>query len=178
MLTRAPGLYLDRSALALNPSYAAQPNAQRRTSLDQMCVQCLPLLTAPASRSALALKEPGPWRVCRNYSREIPQDRLPRVSASAKLARSHPCQQAACFLPCTRPPDFVASNRSSTVPCTTSSFFSTSDVTPCLRVLAGRCAASLGFRATCIRRAESSGGLLATSFGGLQQFQGQHIFYG
>jgi hypothetical protein len=40
----------------------------------------------------------------------------------------------------------------------------------CLRFLAGRCAAAPGFRATCIRRAESSGGLLATSFGGLHPF--------
>jgi hypothetical protein len=42
----------------------------------------------------------------------------------------------------------------------------------------GRCAAIHGFRAACIRRPESSGGLLATSFGGLQHFQGQHILYG
>jgi hypothetical protein len=42
----------------------------------------------------------------------------------------------------------------------------------CLRFLAGRCAAAPGFRATCIRRAESSGGLLATSFGGLHLFTG------
>jgi hypothetical protein len=48
----------------------------------------------------------------------------------------------------------------------------------CLRFLAGRCAAAHGLRATCIRRAESSGGLPATSFGGLQHFHGPHILYG
>ena len=105
MPTRATGLYLDRSALALKPSYAAQPHAQRRTSLDQMCVQRLHQPTAPASRSALALKEPGPWRAGRHYPRGGPQGHRPRASASANLARSHPCQQVACFLPCTRPPD-------------------------------------------------------------------------
>jgi hypothetical protein len=42
----------------------------------------------------------------------------------------------------------------------------------------GRCAAAHGFKATCIQRAESSGGILATSFGGLQHFQGPHILYG
>jgi hypothetical protein len=45
----------------------------------------------------------------------------------------------------------------------------------CLRFLAGRCAAAHGFRATCIRRAASSGGFLATSFGGLPHFHGSHI---
>jgi hypothetical protein len=44
----------------------------------------------------------------------------------------------------------------------------------CLRFLAGRCDAAYGLRATCIRRAESSGGLPATSFGGLQHFHGPH----
>jgi hypothetical protein len=80
-----------------------------------MCVQRLHLLTAPASRSALALKEPGPWRVGHNYPRGGSQGRRPRASASAKLARSHPCQQAACFLPCSRPPDFVVSRCSFTI---------------------------------------------------------------
>jgi hypothetical protein len=35
----------------------------------------------------------------------------------------------------------------------------------------------LGLRDTCIQRAASSGGLLATSFGGLQHFEGPHILY-
>jgi hypothetical protein len=48
----------------------------------------------------------------------------------------------------------------------------------CLRFFAGRCATAHGFRATCIRRAEPSGGLLATSFGGLHHFHGSHILYG
>jgi hypothetical protein len=78
-------------------------------------VQGLHLPTAPASRSALALKEPGPWRVGRNHPRGGSQGRRPRASASAKLARSHPCQQSACFLPCSRPPDFVVSRYSFTI---------------------------------------------------------------
>jgi hypothetical protein len=115
MLTRAPGLYSDSSALVLKPSYVAQPNAQRRTSLDHMCVHHLHLPTALASRSALALKEPGQWRVGHNYPRGGSQGRRPRAFVSAKLARSHPCQQAACFLPCSRPPDFVVSRCSFTI---------------------------------------------------------------
>jgi hypothetical protein len=42
----------------------------------------------------------------------------------------------------------------------------------CLSLLAGRRAAALGLRATCTRRAASSTGLLATSFGGLHHFKG------
>jgi hypothetical protein len=72
-----------------------------------MCVHRLHPPTAHASHSALALKEPGPWRAGPNYSRGGPQGSRPRASASVKLARSHPCQQLACFLPCTRPPDFA-----------------------------------------------------------------------
>jgi hypothetical protein len=48
----------------------------------------------------------------------------------------------------------------------------------CLRFLAGRSTAALGLQDLCIRRDESSGGLLATSFGGLQHFHGPHILYG
>ena len=48
----------------------------------------------------------------------------------------------------------------------------------CLRFLAGRCAAAHGLQVTCLRRTDSSGGLLATSFGGLQHFHGPHILYG
>jgi hypothetical protein len=69
MTTRTPGLYLDHSALALKSSYAAQLNAQRHTSPDQMCVHRLHLPTAPVSCSALALKEPGPRPAGRNYPR-------------------------------------------------------------------------------------------------------------
>jgi hypothetical protein len=105
MPTRAPALYLDTSALALKPSYSAQQNMQRHTSLDLMCVHRLHPPTAPVSRSALALKEPGQCRAGRNHPRGGPQGSLPRTAASAKLIRSHQCQQEACFLPCTRPPD-------------------------------------------------------------------------
>jgi hypothetical protein len=63
----------------------------------------------PGVSQCPCLKEPGPWRDGRNYPRGGPQGRRPRASASAKLARSHLCQQAACFLPCTRPPDFALS---------------------------------------------------------------------
>ena len=66
-------LYLDRSVSALKTSYevfrAERPNAQRRTSLDQMCVQRLPLTKVLASRGILVLKEPDLGRnVCRNYT--------------------------------------------------------------------------------------------------------------
>jgi hypothetical protein len=46
------------------------------------------------------------------------------------------------------------------------------------RSVAPRSVAALGLPDTCIRRAESSGGLLAISFGGLPRFHGQHILYG
>jgi hypothetical protein len=62
--------------------------------------------------------------------------------------------------------------------CNAPSFFSPSGVTPVMRFLAGRCAAAHGLRATCIRRAESSGGLPATYFGGLQHFHCPHILSG
>jgi hypothetical protein len=62
--------------------------------------------------------------------------------------------------------------------CNAPSFFSPIAVTPVMRFLAGRCAAAHGLRATCIRRAESSGGLPATSFGGLQHFHGPHLLSG
>ena len=48
----------------------------------------------------------------------------------------------------------------------------------CLKFLAGRCAAAHGLQVTCLRRTDSSGGLLATSFGGLQHFHGPHILNG
>jgi hypothetical protein len=73
----------------------------------QMCVHHLHLPTAQVSLSALALKEPGQLRAGHNYPRGGSQGHRPRASASAKLARSHPCQQTACFLPCTCPPDFA-----------------------------------------------------------------------
>jgi hypothetical protein len=111
MPTREPGLNLDRSALALKSSYAAQPNTQRHTLLDPMCVHRLHPPTAPASCSTLALKKPGPCRAGHNHPRGGPQGSQPRTSASAKLEPSHPCQQAACFLPCTRPPDVALSFR-------------------------------------------------------------------
>jgi hypothetical protein len=62
--------------------------------------------------------------------------------------------------------------------CNAPSFFSPSAVTPVMRFLAGRCAAAHGLRATCIGRAESSGGLPTTSFGGLQHFHGPHLLSG
>jgi hypothetical protein len=62
--------------------------------------------------------------------------------------------------------------------CNKPSFFSPITVTPVMRFLAGRCAAAHGLRATCIWRAESSGGLPATSFGGLQHFHGPPLLSG
>jgi hypothetical protein len=85
----------------------------------------------------------------------------PRDSASR-----HPCWQAASFLPCaSRPPDACRVHLAR----------------PRQRLGHGsreRRAAAHGLRAKCIRRTESSGGLLATSFGGLQHFQGPHILSG
>jgi hypothetical protein len=88
----------------------------------------------------------------------------------------HPCQKTAVFLACTRPPDFAASLFFCSLHHT--QFLLDHQCDSCLRFLAGRCVAAHGFRATCIRRVESSRGLLATSFGGLQHFQGPHILYG
>jgi hypothetical protein len=51
---------------------------------------------------------------------------------TVKLA-PHPCQQAAAFLACTRPPDLVASRRSFTVFAPAPSSSSTSAATSCLR---------------------------------------------
>ena len=91
----------------------------------------------------------------------------------------HPCQQAASHLACTWPPDFVDSRCSFLVLPTASSSSSSRSATPARwALLAGRRAASHGLRATCIRRAASSGGFLATSFRGLQHFHGPHILYG
>jgi hypothetical protein len=109
-----PGI---RSALALaGLALGHKPHAQRRPSLDQMGVPRLHLPMAPGIRSALNLPglAPGVY-VRRNFrSRGAITARRPRVPASVILARPHPSQQAASFLPCTRPPDFVASRRSST----------------------------------------------------------------
>ena len=102
-----------------------------------------------------------------------------RVSLAFVMLALHPCQQAASHLACTRPPDFVVSRCSFLVLPPTSSSSSSRSATPARwALLAGRRAVAHGLRATCIRRAESSGGLLATSFGGLQHFQGPHILYG
>jgi hypothetical protein len=111
------------------------------------------------------------WAALRSDEAIKARRRPPRDPASR-----HPCWQEASFLPCTRPPDFVASRYSSTV-FATRPFLLDQHCDSCLRFLAGRGAAAHGLRATCIRRAESSGGLLATSFGGLQHFQGPHILY-
>jgi hypothetical protein len=93
-----------------------QPHAQRRPSLDQMGVPRLHLSMAPGIRSALARAglALGVY-VRRNFRpRGAITARRPRVPVSVILARPHPSQQAASFLACTRPPDFVASRRSST----------------------------------------------------------------
>jgi hypothetical protein len=81
-----------------------------------MGVPRLHLPMAPGIRSALALAglALGVY-VRRNFcSRGAITARRPRVPASVILARPHPSQQAASFLACTRPPDFVDSRRSST----------------------------------------------------------------
>jgi hypothetical protein len=82
-----------------------------------MGVPRLHLPMAPGIRSALALAgvvARGVY-VRRNFrSRGAITARRPRVPASVILARPHPSQQAASFLACTRPPDFVVSRRSST----------------------------------------------------------------
>jgi hypothetical protein len=63
-------------------------------------------------RSALALKDSACWlRAGRTFSPGASHSRRPRASASAALARPHPCQQSACFLPCARPPDCVPPSR-------------------------------------------------------------------
>ena len=101
-----------------------------------------------------------------------------RVFLAFVMLALHTCQQAASHLACTRPPDFVASRCSFLVLPPAPSSSSSRSATPARwALLAGRRAAAHGLRATCIRRAESSGGLLATSFGGLQHFQGPHILY-
>ena len=102
-----------------------------------------------------------------------------RVFLAFLMLALHPCQQAASHLACTRPPDFVASRCSFLVlPPVSSSSLSRSATPARWALLAGCRAAAHGLRATCIRRAESSGGLLATSFGGLQHLHGPHILYG
>ena len=89
--------------------------------------------------------------------------------ATVELTR-HPCQLAAHFLPCARPPDICwpLPYRPRCHPGTHSRQSHRAFVTT-----------RAGFdQDTCIRRAESYGGLLATSFGGLQHFHGAHILYG
>jgi hypothetical protein len=89
--------------------------------------------------------------------------------ATVVLTR-HPCQLVAHFLPCARPPDICwpLSYRPRCHPGTHSRQSHRAFVTT-----------RAGFdQDTCIRRAESCGGLLATSFGGLPHFQGAHILYG
>jgi hypothetical protein len=81
-----------------------------------MGVPRLHLPMAPGIRSALALDglALGVY-VRRNFrSRGAITTRRPRVPASVILAQPHPSQQAASFLACTRPPDFVVPRRSST----------------------------------------------------------------
>jgi hypothetical protein len=102
-----------------------------------------------------------------------------RVFLAFVMLTLHPCQQAASHLACTRPPDFVASRCSFMVFPPASSSSSSRSATPARwALLAERSAAAPGLRATCILRAESSGGLLATSFGVLQHFHGPNILYG
>ena len=88
------------------------PHAQRRPSLDQMGVHRLHLPMAPGILSALVLAglALGMYVHSNFRSRGAITARQPRVPASVILARLHPSQQAASFLPCTRPPDFVASS--------------------------------------------------------------------
>jgi hypothetical protein len=82
--------------------------------------------------------------------------------------------QAAAFLACTRPPDFVASRRSVTVFCARTQFFSTRAATPvCVFSQdADSRAAALGLLAPSFRRVASSAGFLTSSFGGLHHFEG------
>ena len=95
----------------------------------------------------------------------------------SSVTLTHPCQHETAYLPCTRPPDALyacrparldardraaahafVSNRSGTV--------SAASTPICLLDLA-----------PCPRRAISSPGLLATSFGGLHHFKVQHILF-
>jgi hypothetical protein len=114
------------SALALvGLALGHKPHAQRRPSLDQMGVPRLHLPMAPGICSALVLDGLAlVVYVPRNFpSRGAITARRPRVPASVILARPHPSQQEASFLPCTRPQDFIDSRSSSTVFCATTSFF-------------------------------------------------------
>jgi hypothetical protein len=96
-----------------------------------------------------------------------------RVFLAFVLLVLHPCQQAASHLPCTRPPDRLLPDRPRD---SLRDLRRGSHYRAAQRVFVTTRA---GFdRDTCIRRAESSGGLLATSFGGLQHFQGPHMQYG
>jgi hypothetical protein len=149
------------------------PNAHRR-------------LFVGHERTRSARAPPGCWFLPRRRPRKPPMDteQLSGMPNSCVLAFVllvlHPWQQAGAHLACTRPPDFVVSRRSFMVsahrPVSSLSLDPRCD--SCLRFLAGRSDAALGLRVTCIRRVESSGGLLATSFGGLQHFHGPHMLYG
>ena len=125
-----PGI---RSALALaGLALGHTQHTQRQPSLDQMDVPGLHLLMVPGISSVLALAglALGVY-VHRNLrSQGAITARRPRVPASVILSRLHPSQQAVSFLPCTRPPDFVASRSSSMALCTVPSFFQTWAVTP------------------------------------------------
>jgi hypothetical protein len=112
------------------------------------------------------------WAALRSDEAIKARRRPPRDPAS-----QHPCLQAASF-------SLAPGHRTSSLLATLLRFLQHAQFLldqrcdSCLRFLAGCCAAAHGLRATCIRRAESSGGLLATSFGGLQHFHGPHILYG